>query len=280
MMSVRQRALASRAAKSAALHGMQLALRENLHRLLVRLARAHLVDTQRLFYETNGILQYQNPIVSGERYVIQNVLSKYSCNKSLRIIDVGANIGDYTQELLNYYPNADIIAFEPHPIAFLKIAERFAKKCDRVSTYNLALGSKNGEFTLYDYEANSDNSHSSFYPEVIEEIHRGKLTKNTVQVVALDDFCQQHAIERIDLLKIDTEGHELEVLRGARDLLTKGCIKLIQFEFNEMNVYSRAFLRDFYEMLNGYRLFRLAEDRLLSLGDYDTRYEIFKFQNI
>src|SRR6185436_3522307 len=84
----------------------------------------------------------------------------------------------------------------------------------------------------------------------------------------------------VDFLKIDTEGNELKVLKGAQSLLQKNAIRAIQFEFNEMNVVSRVFLRDFYDILAGYTFYRLLPDGLLPLGRYSARNEIFAFQNI
>jgi len=57
-------------------------------------------------------------------------------------------------------------------------------------------------------------------------------------------------------------------------------IGLIQFEFNELNVLSRVFLKDFYDLLPGYSLYRMDTDRLHPLGDYSPINEIFRYQNI
>lgn len=96
----------------------------------------------------------------------------------------------------------------------------------------------------------------------------------------LDQYCKDNAIDHIDFIKIDTEGHELSVLRGCEQLIYDHNLKVVQFEFNEMNVMSRSFLRDFYSILAGFSFYRLRQDGLLSLGKYNTRNEIFKFQNI
>ncbi len=73
---------------------------------------------------------------------------------------------------------------------------------------------------------------------------------------------------------------ELEVLKGAAELLKRGAIKIIQFEFNSMNVYSRAFLHDFYCLLPGFEFFRLSADKLIPLNEYHSQNEIFLYQNI
>jgi hypothetical protein len=96
----------------------------------------------------------------------------------------------------------------------------------------------------------------------------------------LDLFCKERQISQIDFLKIDTEGHELSVLKGASHLISKKNIKLIQFEFNEMNVVSRAYMRDFLGLLANYQLHRLLPDGLLPLNDCVQDTELFGFQNI
>ena len=97
----------------------------------------------------------------------------------------------------------------------------------------------------------------------------------------LDNFAKREKIERIDFLKIDIEGNELAVLQGSKNLLTKNRILFIQFEFNEMNVYSRTFFKDFIDMLPDYIIYRMMPRGLYKLGPYrPSTHEIFAFQNI
>jgi hypothetical protein len=87
-------------------------------------------------------------------------------------------------------------------------------------------------------------------------------------------------LERIDFLKIDTEGHELEVLRGAKRLISAGAIGLLQIEFNEMNVVSRVFMRDILTLLPGYRVYRLLPSDLIDIPKMPLKSELFGFQNL
>ena len=105
-------------------------------------------------------------------------------------------------------------------------------------------------------------------------------TPIVVNQVKLDSFCEQQMIDEVDFLKIDVEGGELEVLRGASNLLEEKKIKVIQFEFNAMNVLSRSFLKDFYNILGGYAIFRLLPDGLVALGAWNPANEIFRYQNL
>lgn len=81
-------------------------------------------------------------------------------------------------------------------------------------------------------------------------------------------------------MKVDTEGNEYHVLEGATQLLHNNKVDVIQFEFNEMNVISRVFLKDFYDLLPKHTMYRLDTQRLIPLGDYSPLNEVFRIQNI
>lgn len=77
-----------------------------------------------------------------------------------------------------------------------------------------------------------------------------------------DDFCSNFHIHQIDFIKIDVEGLEMAVLRGFNDFISKGNIKLIQFEYGPMNIEAKTFLKDFYDYLEpmGYVIGKLFPD--------------------
>jgi hypothetical protein len=117
--------------------------------------------------------------------------------------------------------------------------------------------------------------------DVINELYRQNVQAFKFSMTTLDRFAEVEDIHVIDLLKIDTEGTELYVLKGAMRLLKKKRIRFIQFEFNEMNVYSRTFFRDFIDLLPGYTFYRLMPSGFYQLGPYrPSTHEIFAFQNI
>lgn len=223
-----------------------------------------------------GILNYENNKVSGEEAFIKNHFSKLNTGV---IFDIGANIGNYTKNIFKISPNSKIYAFEPHPITYKKLTMSVDSK--NFYPFNLAVGSKNSELQLYDYEDQDGSPHASVYKDVIEDIHKGKSVIHTIKVIRLDTFLEKQDIKTIDLLKIDTEGNELNVLKGLGHWLVKGQIKAIHFEFNEMNVVSRSFFKDFWDILPNYKLFRMLPDELIPLKKYGALdCEIYAFQNI
>ena len=226
-----------------------------------------------------GILNYGNYYLSGEKFLIHTILKKYIEQRQPVFFDIGANIGDYSIELGLEFPDASIYAFEPNPISY-RILQSKVKNLN-LKFYNIGFGSSESNLDFYTDKNDLGSSHGSFYKEVLTDIHKYKdLLSLRIKSTKLDTFCVDNDISYIDFLKIDTEGNEFDILLGARKLILEDRIKLIQFEFNEMNVISRVFLRDYFLLLNNFDFFRLHTNKLIPLPEYDTSQEIFKFQNI
>jgi len=224
-----------------------------------------------------GVMNYYDLAVSGEKYFMANLLPRFIQGAKPIFFDVGANRGEYSSMLANRFPQAKIFAFEPHPKNFEFLAQA---KTQNFSPHALALSNTAGQFNLYDYEDSDWSFDASLYQDVIGEILHKNSVSYTVQVDTLDSFTQSLGIDFIDFLKIDTEGSELAVLRGAINLLEKGQIGVIQFEFNQMNIISRSFFYDFRKILHNYALFRLLPRGLLAIPESPLLTELFGFQNI
>jgi FkbM family methyltransferase len=253
-----------------------------LHRAVFARPIFHKFNSRLLYLALHGlgVLNYQNDEISGERYLLRTWLpNAIGGRKSPVFFDVGANIGHYSAMLLGQFPNAFIHAFEPHPKNYSRLIGN-AFPVQRVKCHNIALGESKGSLALYDHAANDGSQHASLYEATITEFHDQAAVAITVPVETLDDLAEKEGIAYIDFLKIDTEGHELAVLLGASRLLREGGIGNIQFEFNALHVFSRAFFRDFRNILHGYSLYRLLPKGLLPLSSDITSTEIFAFQNV
>lgn len=253
--------------------------------MLLKIYRA--LFARRIFFRLNkflyrlslsgmGVLNYENAQASGERHFLRRYLGgRAGCT----VFDIGANRGGYSREVFEVCPQATVYAFEPHPKTFEILAGSFTQP--GFHAVNAAAGEQAGEVALFDYKSQDGSSHASLYRDVIENIHQAESTEHRVRVVALEPFCRERQIDRIDLLKVDTEGNELAVLRGLAGYLQAGKIAAIQFEFNEMNVSSRAFFRDFWELLPNYDFYRLLPNGWIPIDAYTAVHcEIFAFQNI
>jgi len=223
-----------------------------------------------------GVLNYENYTVSGERRFLVRLLQRFP---TCVVVDVGANTGQYSELVRELGPQAIIHAFEPHPAAFAGLVQ-LAARID-AAAHPLELGVVRGEVELFDYADTPGSQHASLFREVIEHVHRRPSASWKVCCETLDAVAVEYGLEKIGLLKVDTEGNELSVLQGARRLIASGSIDVIQFEFNEMNVISRVFMRDFFALLENYRIYRLLQESALEFAVYDPTFmEVFAFQNI
>jgi FkbM family methyltransferase len=226
-----------------------------------------------------GVLNYENDAVSGELYVIRRALHKDGTGDVRRVIlDVGANDGEYSRRITQIDSDARVFAFEPHPVTYERLST--SAKRHGFEAINAGCGETEGTSVLYDYSGNSGSQHASLYRTVIEGIHGSRATGHEIRLTTVDSFLKERGIAEVRLLKIDTEGNEASVLRGARESISSNRIELVQFEFNEMHVASRTFFKDFVDLLANYRLYRILPDGCLPLAYRSVSCEIFAYQNI
>ena len=225
-----------------------------------------------------GILKWENEYVSGEYFVISSVLTKYLENKQPIIFDVGANIGNYSEILNTFFPNATIYSFEPNKNTFEFLYEK--SKELGIKCYQLGISSQASRQKIYTQTKNNKSELTSCYKDILIDINKDSdIIEMDFETTTIDEFCIINKIQHIDFLKIDIEGHELEALKGANEMILHNQIDIIQFEFNYTHIISRVFLRDFYSVFNNYNLYRIDSDRLIPLFTYDFENEIFRFQN-
>lgn len=211
---------------------------------------------------------------SGEYKLLKKLLALYD---NPIVFDVGANTGKYALTVKDITSNANIYAFEPHPINYKEL-EIIGNK-HGINTYNLGLGEKLGVLKLYDYVIKDGSPRASIYEEVIKHMYGSDSISHEIQISTVDDFVSNHNINYINLLKIDVEGHELSVIKGARKSIENNIIEVIQFEFNYTNIISRTYLYDFFKLLPNYNLYRLLRSGMIKIDN--TPYnEIFLYQNI
>ncbi|MBY0435686.1 MAG: FkbM family methyltransferase [Cyclobacteriaceae bacterium] len=222
------------------------------------------------------LFSHENPSKNGELFFAHQVIAKY---KVANVFDVGANVGSYCKMLIDLGFKNDIFCFEPHPKTFNQLDTSI--QMPNVKKYRLAFSFEEGSFPIYDYSLQDGSEHASLFKEVIETVHKSSATTHLVTVSTVDEFSKVNNIERIGLLKIDTEGNEFNVLRGSVNMLRESRIDLVHFEFNEMNVISRVFLGDFMSLLKGYNLYRLLPNGFLPLMPNNSLFnELFSYQNI
>jgi FkbM family methyltransferase len=223
-----------------------------------------------------GVLNWQDQNTSGESSFLKSYLASFFRPV---VLDIGAYHGDYAHNVLEICPSASVYAFEPHPVTY-EILET-SGKASGFKTFNYGLGRQQELTSIYDYHHQDGSEHASIYKKVIEDLHTGAAIKHSIQLEKLDDVLNDLGLSHVDLLKIDTEGNEFNVLIGAENSIRNGMISVIHFEFNEMNVISRTFFKDFFDFLPEYDFFRLTPNGAIHIQTYKPALcEIFAYQNI
>jgi FkbM family methyltransferase len=211
---------------------------------------------------------------NGELRLMQQVLPQ--CHV---VFDVGAHIGEWTSLALGINPRLSIHSFEPSEVTYERLVGRSFPAS--VVCNNFGLSSKAEERVLYLFEEGA-GINSLYRRQGLESF--GLTTQRHEETVALDTldhYCQSWDIEGIDYLKLDVEGHELEVFKGASKMLEDERIRIIQFEYGGANIDARVFLKDMVGFLSefGYAFHKIYPRRLEKIEHYDQTLENFQYQN-
>lgn len=207
---------------------------------------------------------------SGEIRLLAQLQRAFADRTHVTVLDVGAHTGSYTEAVHGVFGSrAQIHCFEPNPVTF----ETLRANVPYAQAHPYGLGAEPARVPLFADEPRSPRS--SLHPQTFEVAEISATEHHEVEIKTLDAVARDHGITRVDMLKVDVEGHELAVLHGASRLLHSGMIDVIQFEFGERNLTSRTYLRDFVELLGAdYCFFRLTR-RGLSPLDYRPASEVF-----
>lgn len=170
------------------------------------------------------------------------------------VCDVGAHVGVKARQFRQLFPSARVLCFEPFQDTYRVLAKTLEGD-PNVECFQLALSAKEGSLEVPFRPLSVDNT-------IVPRPDDAPTSRETVQLSTLDAFAARRGLEKIDFLKIDTEGGDLEVLRGAVGLLGRGAVRFVQvesgmFRGNHKHVPFRQ-LADFLEE-RGYALFGLYE---------------------
>jgi FkbM family methyltransferase len=216
------------------------------------------------------------PTANGEVFALKSVLKRLGHEKSIVLFDVGANRGQYLKMAKSINENRlSIFCFEPQASAFSYL-KTVADEYGNVKTENIGLGEKKGVFSLYrDTEA---SEFASMYPATYVQYNVNLSIKENIHIETLDEYCLAKNIKRVHFLKLDVEGHEIPVLKGAFNMINSGNIDFIQFEYGLASMSSRTLLKDFFELLKNYRIYRILPSGL-ELLNYSEYHELFLTTN-
>jgi FkbM family methyltransferase len=222
------------------------------HLLANRLAQDLLKKALRYGEYLHGIGSGAHTEISGERKLIELVLR--TSGEAPVIFDVGANIGEFSQLVVDEAGRkfAEIHSFEPTQKTFAVLVANVGKaSCFHPN--RLALGETEGEVTIY-----YDDFGSGLASRTKRDLAHCNVSMNMEEKVAIttiDLYCQNAGVSVIDLLKIDVEGHEIGVLKGASAMMASGGIRNIMWEFGGANLDTVTRFKDFWKILkaNGFK---------------------------
>jgi len=186
------------------------------------------------FFKKIGFIVKLNNAKNNEELLIHYLIREKNVSK---IIDIGANKGQFAESIFKRNKHLRVVSFEPLPEAYKILAQKVAQN-NHWESYNCAIGSDSSESTIYV----SENSHSSS----LLKINQNHLTaeksakvvkEETVSVKLLSDVIKSDVKETL-MLKIDTQGFELEVLKGSIDLFSK--VELIIVELSFVQLYDQS----------------------------------------
>ena len=171
-------------------------------------------------------------------------------------IDIGANIGHFSLEILNNNMTK-VIAFEPLNKCCDELSLIYEKYSNRFKFFEIALSNKDG-FCKLNYGGTTSGL-SSLETKINKIPYVGDSNYNQIEVKTkqLDSFINDLEFQNIDFIKIDVEGHEMAVLDGALKFIKKNHIKLIQIEFNWHNLFTKNTIYDYSAKLEDYVITQL-----------------------
>jgi FkbM family methyltransferase len=191
------------------------------------------------------------------------------------IVDAGAYVGDIAKIFLTLFPDTKIYAFEPANSTFLKLKSN-TKNYSNIKPRQAALSSRRGIATLYINKQNSTNALSEIGSMSKKYLSWQTETISTekVQLLTLDSWIKINRVKSVEILKMDVQGHELELLKGAVQSL-KSSVRLIYTKVRFVRIYKKDCLfSDVDTYLNkfGFKLFQIynltiGNDRRLITGD-------------
>lgn len=220
-----------------------------------------------------------DPHNNGEYKILRKAI-EHTKNNPFVYIDGGANVGENVVQANAYSVELKkpikIIAIEPVQQTF-NILKSNTKPIKAILV-NKALGNSMAPLKIQVDPANPCSGSNSALPHY----YLKKGVNETVKQTTLDQLTADLKLDRIDFLKLDIEGLELDAIKGAANLLKNGAIDYIQLEYNQTWIKAGSSIEELIEFTSskGYSLFRIAPNELLRITSYHYTVEDFSYSNL
>ena len=213
-----------------------------------------------------------------DRNLHQKRISNFLQNKSIKtVIDVGAHKGEFIECSLKIKSVNKVIAFEPQKKIFSLLEKKFLNN-DKIFLNNIALDIDKGKKVIRINKLSSTSTlneidDSSFYFKFKSFLLYEKdsiISEEEIDTVSFDDFFDGKIFDQNTLLKIDTEGYELNVLKGSNKKIEEVKYILIENQFSKM--YKNVNFKDCHNFLNKKNFKLLKKFRFPTLHYEDRLY--------
>ncbi|MEY3194152.1 MAG: hypothetical protein RIQ78_249 [Bacteroidota bacterium] len=189
------------------------------------------------------------------------------------ILDIGANIGSMTLQFAQKVPQGRVYAFEPTQYALGKLMKNLSLNptlAERITVVNAFVSDESAQQP--DIQAYSSWKVDGSKSTPVHEIHLGAVMDTTgISAISLDDFVQENKIDRINYIKIDTDGHEYKVLKGSETTIARFkpviIFEISKYLMAESNTTFQYFF-DFFQKFN-YQLFDSATNQRVDMTNYE-----------
>ena len=176
------------------------------------------LDNKKFYYDN----RFTPALLQSYPFEIQQLDNKIKFNKINKILDVGANIGQFARTILYYYPNMQIYSFEPNMKIF-SILRKNKEEYQNWKIFPYAITNKNEDIDFYFVKNKS--SQGSIYKQnaKINLINSNNLVKLKIKSISLcKDFIEENNFPiYFDLVKIDVEGAEISVIKALKNISFK-----------------------------------------------------------
>jgi FkbM family methyltransferase len=191
------------------------------------------------------------------------------------LVDIGANVGNYTSEFMGASPKSKIFAFEPSKLN-LQILEKKFEHEKQVKILPFALSNFTGKAELFSDLPGSGLA--SLTKRDLRHLGINFDSSESIDVITLDEWLKNSGVIP-HMIKLDVEGHELDVLKGGIEALK--VVKVVQFEFGGCNLDTRTFFKDIWDVLNRikFKIYRISPIGPILLPRYSEEDEYFLTTN-
>ena len=233
----------------------------------------------KIIIKSLGYNNYGNYNFTGEK----NFIKKLNKHNPKLCLDIGANIGKYSKMLLDN-TKANVIAFEPNKFSYKILKKLETENKKRFKCYNIAASNKNKSGYLFYGSKTSELASMTKNVNKLKFTRGVNVNKMQIRLSTLDRFYRKNKkyFKGLDFIKIDTEGHELEVLKGSKNLLKDLNPKFLQIEFNTHQILKKVTILDYQKILKNYKSYRLLPfgKKLLPISYLKPEDNIFHLSNI